>query len=350
MISNLDLKRLRRLFQQASASVAGAVNTVVDWTNITNKPTEFPPESHDHSINALTEKTSPASNDILVIEDSADSFTKKKVKVTNLSSGGGGGGMSVTEFSTYQDLLDDTTVEEGNIGIVTGMNSALFIRLDEWFGIIKAKIFGVTANTIGWWTFDNDDVTDSSTNEYDGTATDITYVNGKVSRAISLNGSSSNVNLPDDVIFAPTQSFTVSCWIKPANNTQTNKVIWEFLNNTGKTSMILGYNAGSVVFRRIRQGFTDSNFSSSLPNPTDWHLVTWVYDNSLIRLYGYVDGSAVGSIAVSNSNGTGTMPVRSNIGNSEGVSNHYNGFVDEFIMENKVWSASEIMDYYNLTR
>lgn len=46
--------------------------------------------NHDHSINALSEKPTPGSNDILVIEDSGDVFAKKKIKISSLPSGGGG--------------------------------------------------------------------------------------------------------------------------------------------------------------------------------------------------------------------------------------------------------------------
>lgn len=49
---------------------------------------------HDNvagEINAITEKTTLANDDVFIIEDSADSFAKKKVKVSNLPAGGGGG-------------------------------------------------------------------------------------------------------------------------------------------------------------------------------------------------------------------------------------------------------------------
>jgi hypothetical protein len=46
-------------------------------------------------IDDLTEKVTPVNDDVLVIEDSADSFSKKKVKISSLPSGGGGGGGSL---------------------------------------------------------------------------------------------------------------------------------------------------------------------------------------------------------------------------------------------------------------
>jgi hypothetical protein len=52
---------------------------------------------HDNQageIHAVTEKATPASNDELLIEDSADAYSKKKVKIANLP-GGGSGAMDV---------------------------------------------------------------------------------------------------------------------------------------------------------------------------------------------------------------------------------------------------------------
>ena len=45
-------------------------------------------------IQAMTEKASPVSADLVVIEDSADSYNKKKVQIGNLPGGGGGGAVN----------------------------------------------------------------------------------------------------------------------------------------------------------------------------------------------------------------------------------------------------------------
>ena len=48
---------------------------------------------HDNiasEISAITEKVSPASTDLIIIEDSADSNSKKKIQIGNLPTGGGG--------------------------------------------------------------------------------------------------------------------------------------------------------------------------------------------------------------------------------------------------------------------
>jgi hypothetical protein len=81
----------------------------VEWSGVLSKPTTFPPESHTHvedditnldhtdinaihttvsgEINGLTVKASPVDDDILVIEDSANSYHKKKINLSAITSG-----------------------------------------------------------------------------------------------------------------------------------------------------------------------------------------------------------------------------------------------------------------------
>ncbi len=51
-------------------------------------------ENVSGEINNIPEKNPPINTDIIIIEDSADSFSKKKVKINNLPSGGGGSTVS----------------------------------------------------------------------------------------------------------------------------------------------------------------------------------------------------------------------------------------------------------------
>jgi hypothetical protein len=122
-------------FDSALSKLVGAD---VDWTEIASKPGTFPPAAHTHveaditdldavpeapvddseyvrknagwvansggsgadvnavhvneaaEINGITEKTSIATDDLFLIEDSANSYNKKRVRASNLPAGGGG--------------------------------------------------------------------------------------------------------------------------------------------------------------------------------------------------------------------------------------------------------------------
>jgi len=64
--------------------------------------------SHDHSnmihtdasgeISALTEKSTPSNNDVVMIEDSANSYSKKKVKISSIGGGGGGSDIDIGQI------------------------------------------------------------------------------------------------------------------------------------------------------------------------------------------------------------------------------------------------------------
>lgn len=67
-----------------------------------------PDAIHSHQsgeIQALTEKTTPVDADVVVIEDSEDSWAKKKVALSEIGTGGGGGGGShIVPFSWSGEL------------------------------------------------------------------------------------------------------------------------------------------------------------------------------------------------------------------------------------------------------
>ena len=88
-------------YQEVSPSDVNSVNgkvgivtldkTDIGLSNVTND-SQLKRASAD--FNTFTEKPLPVENDIVLIEDSEDSFSKKKVLLTNLLGGGGGGGGS----------------------------------------------------------------------------------------------------------------------------------------------------------------------------------------------------------------------------------------------------------------
>lgn len=69
---------------------------------------------HDNvanEISAITEKTTPAGGDLIIIEDSAAGYVKKKVQITNLPGTGGSGDSPAVYLGEY-DVWEET--EKGN--------------------------------------------------------------------------------------------------------------------------------------------------------------------------------------------------------------------------------------------
>jgi len=69
---------------------SGKVKVALD-PSISGSDTEAIHDNVANEISAIAEKSTPASGDLLLIEDSAAGYIKKKVQITNLPSGGGGG-------------------------------------------------------------------------------------------------------------------------------------------------------------------------------------------------------------------------------------------------------------------
>lgn len=83
----------------------GGSSATVDWSDILNKPTEFPPESHTHEmddVNGLTDKVTEIEGGISDLEDSISAIS------TSLAFGG--------SFSAATGLI----VEGAKVGIVDG--------------------------------------------------------------------------------------------------------------------------------------------------------------------------------------------------------------------------------------
>lgn len=68
---------------------------------------------HDNvaaEISAITEKTTPADADLVIIEDSADSYNKKKVQLSNI---GGGTTATAAEATSYRELVSNALDTQG---------------------------------------------------------------------------------------------------------------------------------------------------------------------------------------------------------------------------------------------
>lgn len=108
----------------------------------------------DNDINSFIEKTSPASLDVLLIEDSGAGYAKKKVKIANLPGGGGGGeaGLKVLGESGYETLEAAITnigsnpitlfIPAGTINIT----SDPFVPENIELLVLKGAIFNISAD------------------------------------------------------------------------------------------------------------------------------------------------------------------------------------------------------------
>ena len=192
----------------------------------------------------------------------------------------------------------------------------------------------------------NGNSTDSSGNNNNGTDTNITYGlgNGKFGQGALFNGSSSKITTPLGNF--GTGNFTISLWIKTTQ--EATRVIF------GKTTEVDKDNGGYVLYRDLWDGYvfkfgTTKLVIGSLPSVWTNFIVTrdgnigYIYINgsyavSVSGISGYNQNSASGVFTLGTSPGSNWTP------------RFYSGAIDEVIVENRAWTASEIKKYYTYSK
>ena len=148
-------------------------------------------------------------------------------------------------------------------------------------------------------------------------------------------------------------NITMSCWVKL--NTEITSSYYVFLNLDHLTTrvafrMYYDYNSGTrrLYFGRTKLGVADNLvlYNQTL-GTTNWNHFLMTYDGSNCRVY--MNGNLFGTVA-SSGNGTFTSFTDNfSIGNTK--TTYQNGhIIDEVIVENRAWSASEIKKYYTFAR
>ena len=148
---------------------------------------------HDNvsgEINAITEKTTPVDDDVILIEDSADSYNKKKVKKSN--------------FSDDKAIHDNVSGEINAISEKTAtVNDDIIIIEDSEDSFNKKKVkksnFAGAGGTFELWEEVADTVAYASTSTFTATGVDYTEKRGS---SLKINTTSRPTNRIVDVNFS----------------------------------------------------------------------------------------------------------------------------------------------------
>ncbi len=195
---------------------------------------------------------------------------------------------------------------------------------------------------VGAWAFDEGSgaaVGDQSGKGNHGTVANGTWVTGgKFNSALSFNGSSTLVTVPDSATLDLTTGMTVEAWVRPSltGGWQT-AVVKEQPGN-----LAYGVYASTNLNRpeaEVHVGGASRvvNGTSSLPAGS-WSHLAGTYDGTTLRLY--VNGAQVAQLTQTGSIVTSTSPVR--IGGNAIWGERFNGLIDEVRIYNRALSAAEI--------
>ena len=175
-------------------------------------------------------------------------------------------------------------------------------------------------------------VADASGNGNNGTIANATWVaTGKYGGALSFNGSSSRVTVPDSASLHLSSAMTLEAWVDPATTTAAwRDVIYKgndnyYLEGTSDQS---GRPGGGGTFGTIYG-------TSALPVNTWTHLAV-TYDKTTVRLY--VNGTQVSTLAATGAIASSTNPL--SIGSDAIYGQYFSGLIDDVRVYNTALTAS----------
>jgi hypothetical protein len=182
-------------------------------------------------------------------------------------------------------------------------------------------------------------VPDSSGKANNGTLTNTTWsASGKFGSALSFNGTSSSVTVPDNATLDLTTGMTLEGWVNPT----TTGTVWRTLIMKQNTASLVYALYGNVNTNRpSARAFTSSelNTDGTAAVPTSaWTFLTETYDGTTLRLY--VNGTQASSKAVTGSMPNSTGPLR--IGGNSIWAEWFSGLIDNVRVYNRALAATEI--------
>lgn len=190
------------------------------------------------------------------------------------------------------------------------------------------------ANTIAYYPLESD-VLDYSWNWNNWSGSPNSFTDGVA------NYSWNSTTLPKAIINRSV--YTVNVWANNSGQTKNTCFIWQHTQSSYWFNMV--YTKNSMA--RYITWPNSNTYSMATYNDANiqgWHLITWVSDGT--TMYLYVDGEQK---ATNTYRGTNNQTLYM------GYDHWYNGGawnwkISKLIIENKVWTADEIVSYYNQTK
>jgi len=179
-----------------------------------------------------------------------------------------------------------------------------------------------------------------------GSAAGGSYADGRLGRAVILDGKSQCIKIPHYAGLRPDKAITISAWVKPRKLAKGWwwQEIYRKEDGDARSLLALGQHKGKhclCVGLGIGGKYVDHGAPLAAEKLLDgkWHLVCATYDGKAIRFY--ADGAEIGSAKASGAIDTkGRAPAY--IGSAKGSEEYFPGGIDDVRIYNRALSADEI--------
>lgn len=214
---------------------------------------------------------------------------------------------------------------------------------------------GLLTNLEAYWKLDDASATQTDSHaSYDGTITGATHsATGILNNAVSFDGSGDYINMGDVLDFERTDSFSISCWCKPAAVTGALTLVAKRDSGTGAGYGIVrrGSAGGYYIGFDLGNSFSSnwlfvSGATTAVSSSATWYHVVCTYDGSSsasgVKIY--VNGAAESLTTVYNSLSATTLTSYPfNIGSrNNGASQVWNGTLDEVGVWSRELSSTDV--------
>jgi hypothetical protein len=168
--------------------------------------------------------------------------------------------------------------------------------------VVAAPASAGASPLAGWWPFYEGNGTlahDATFNHDNGTASGaFHWTGGYFGPAISIDGASGQVRVPDNPVLEPANAVSVTAFVKASGSPGPVRYIVAKGGSgcdAASYGLYTGLNGGVTFYVSHNGGlsFTRSPAASNAIWDGDWHFVVGTYDGSSVRLY--VDGTQVGT-------------------------------------------------------
>jgi Concanavalin A-like lectin/glucanases superfamily len=211
----------------------------------------------------------------------------------------------------------------------------------------------------------NNSYLDASCNAKNANGINTTFTtdrNNNASKAVSFNGSTSYIELPNETTLHPAFPFSVSFWVNPSDSAATSNhfvqsqiasLYYGFwihgVGGTGQLAANIGDGSGTS------SGNRNSGVSSARLSTNRWTHVTVVF-NTVNNFQMYFNGVADNAVAYSGTATsiaylpTTTTTAKGRVGGYSGVTTtYYNGKLDKVKIWSRALTSTEVSTEYNLT-
>lgn len=233
------------------------------------------------------------------------------------------------------------------------------------FRIIKDNFFDVTSEEKLLYRHyklnddsDNTNVSDNSSHQAIGTATDNTEdltITGKINKALNFNGSDQYVTLDSNMIFDYSGPITVCFWVYTETLSGSSQYAYPVQLKTNNSTYGIGFMISSTgSYNGLNIGSDNNGMparkttknSSYFTN--NWVHVALVYDgitpNNINSYKLYIDNSLE---TWTSTGGWGSHNNTNWLGRGNGASNYFDGRIDDFRVYKTALSSDDISNIYN---